>query len=358
MTSATGGSVRQFAGDVGVERALGEGGAAGRRNAVLIARQSEATDLGNVVSFARPRRHGAAAAFPLASISVDERPAPPMAKLGFAQSAALFAGSLALHSALLAMFWHEPKPMASVGIEVMNVEITLGANTAAGLAPTPGEQEAVPAERADDRTDDPTVTERSRAATVMPQEVPVAAQDTAPEVKAQDTRAEVHDRNPQEQQPETTVAEVPAAAQPTERSEHPRPQVQAVQEAPERKRIEAPTDNKAGQKKQVAATSESDGARGIGRGRSDRSANYEGTVFSHLGRHKQATSDGHGTGVAIVHFSIDSRGRVTSVRLATSSGVSVYDQEALAMARRASPFPPPPDGKGRDYSIPVRFTTQ
>ena len=66
--------------------------------------------------------------------------------------------------------------------------------------------------------------------------------------------------------------------QPTERTEQPRPQVQAVQKAPERKRIEAPTDKKAAQKKQRAAATPTDAASGIGRGRSDNSANYAGMV--------------------------------------------------------------------------------
>src|SRR5690606_11512551 len=113
---------------------------------VLVARRDEpaqtsATELSNVVPFARARRSGTPASIPLPLVTVDDRPAPYTATLGWGRSAALLVGSLALHSALLAMFWHEPQPMASVGIEVMNVEIVLGSTERAGLAPSPGQDE-------------------------------------------------------------------------------------------------------------------------------------------------------------------------------------------------------------------------
>jgi protein TonB len=134
--------------------------------------------------------------------------------------------------------------------------------------------------------------------------------------------------------------------------------VTAVQTAPERKRIAAPTDKKATQKKQRAAATQSTAASGIGRGRSDNSANYNGMVAAHLARHKQypAAARSAGTqGIATVSFSIDGSGRVTSARLARGSGNAAIDQEVVAMARRASPFPAPPDGRGRNFTVPVRF---
>ncbi len=137
-----------------------------------------------------------------------------------------------------------------------------------------------------------------------------------------------------------------------------RPQIQTVQTAPERKRIAAPTDKKAAQKKQVAAATPTDAASGIGRGRSDNSANYNGMVAAHLARYKQYPASARSSGaqgVATVSFSLDGGGRVTSARLAGGSGNAAIDQEVVAMARRASPFPAPPDGKGRNFTVPVRF---
>ena len=358
-------TVRQFPqpGDIVATRAHDRGGADNLHGAVLIARrdeppQSEATDLSNVVPFARPRRQ-AAAVFPLASVGAEDRPAPFVAKWSVGRRIALLAGSLALHGALLAMFWQDTRPMASIGIEVMTVEITLGATTAAGLAQTPSEQEAQAASPSEEQPQEQPTTEQARVATVMPQEVPVAAQETAPELKPQETapEAQADELKPQEQQ--ATLAEAPA--QPTEKppeQAQPRPQVQAVQKALERKRIAAPTDKNAAQKMQRTAAVASDAASGVGRGRSDNSANYNGIVAAHLARYKQypaAARSAGSQGVATVSFAIDGGGRVTSTRLAGSSGNPAIDQEVVAMARRASPFPAPPDGKGRNFTVPVRF---
>ena len=356
-------------GEIVAKRVQGQGSAVSLPGAALIARRdaplhSEATDLGNVVPFARPRRHEAAPAFPLPSVAANERPAPQ--RVGIGRRIALLMGSLTLHSTLLAMFWHQPKPMASIGIEVMTVEIVLGANTAAGLAQQAGEREVQVAAPSAERAQDQPVTEQARLSTEMPQEVPIAAQDAAPEAKQQETPPAVQtvEPAPQEQRPEgeTTVAETPASTQSTEQppertaQPQPQPQIQTLQKAPERKRIAAPTDRKAAQKKQVAAATPTDAASGVGRGRSDRSANYDGMVSAHLARHNpDSARRAAAQGVATVSFSIDSGGRVTSVRLVSGSGNAAIDQEVVAMPRRASPFPPPPDGKGRNFTVPVRL---
>jgi protein TonB len=323
--------------------------AAGRHGAVLIARRdepshSEATDLSNVVPFVRPRRHGAVSPFPLPSIAADERPAPQIAKIALGTSVAFFAASLALHAMLAAMFWHQPKPMlSSVDVQSITIEITIGATEAAGLAPSPGEREArqgSPSEQPERQ--EPVTEQQSPAATLMPQEVPVAAQETAPEVK------------PQEQPPEAAAAVTATPTQPTEATEQ--PQVQTLQQAPERKRIAAPTAKKATQKKQAAVTAATNAASGVGRGRSDITEDrYRGMVAAQLMRHKQYPPGARGEGRATVTFAVDSSGHVTSSQLVDSSGNAAFDREVVAMARRASPFPAPPEGKGRSFTVSVRF---
>jgi TonB family protein len=338
-------------------------GSAGLHGAVLIARRdeplpSEATDLSNVIPFTRTRRGGEVAVFPLPPIDASERPAPHSAKIWIGVSIACFAASLALHSGLLVMLGHQPRPVASIGVEAMNVEIVLGATTPAGLASTPREQESAPASPSGESVEHEPVTEQSRAATVMPQEVPVAAQEMAPEAIPQEILAEAQtvDPTPQEQRPETAVAEIPVTTQPAEVAEPPRPRVQAVQKAPERKRVQAPTDKKAAQNKERAVTQQTNSARGVGIGRSDKSVNYPGMVRAHLVRYKQAPSGTPGSkGVATIQFLLDGNGRVTSARLVRSSGVPAFDQEIVAMARRASPFPPPPPDAKRDFTVSVNF---
>ena len=91
-------------------------------------------------------------------------------------------------------------------------------------------------------------------------------------------------------------------------------------------------------------------------------AKWQGAVSAHLSRHahspKAARRD-FKERQARVKFSIDEAGRVLSTTIVASSGSAVFDAEAEAMIRRASPLPLPP-GKaangGLDMVVPVRFT--
>ena len=63
-------------------------------------------------------------------------------------------------------------------------------------------------------------------------------------------------------------------------------------------------------------------------------------------------------GVAQVFFSLDRQGRVIDSRVVRSSGASALDEEALALLRRAQPFPPvPPEilGDRVNLILPLRF---
>ena len=65
------------------------------------------------------------------------------------------------------------------------------------------------------------------------------------------------------------------------------------------------------------------------------------------------------TGVAQVFFSLDRQGRVLESRVVRSSGANALDEEALALLRRAQPFPPPPrelagDAYRSDRSDPLQ----
>ena len=72
---------------------------------------------------------------------------------------------------------------------------------------------------------------------------------------------------------------------------------------------------------------------------------WRGQVVALIERNKHypETSARRGErGVAQVFFSLDRRGRVLESRVVRSSGASALDEEALALLRRAQPFPPPP----------------
>jgi protein TonB len=87
---------------------------------------------------------------------------------------------------------------------------------------------------------------------------------------------------------------------------------------------------------------------------------YRVRVTTHLMHYKRFPSEafrrGEVPGTALVRFAIDGRGRLTHVLLVRSSGSAYFDQEAIATVRRASPFPPPPEGRALSFTAPLRFT--
>jgi protein TonB len=76
-------------------------------------------------------------------------------------------------------------------------------------------------------------------------------------------------------------------------------------------------------------------------------------------KHYPETSARRGEqGVTQVFFSLDRQGRVIDSRVVRSSGASALDEEALALLRRAQPFPPvPPEilGDRVNLILPLRF---
>jgi periplasmic protein TonB len=90
-------------------------------------------------------------------------------------------------------------------------------------------------------------------------------------------------------------------------------------------------------------------------------SSYFARVQAHLSRHRvyppEARASGV-SGVARVVFSLGRDGRVLSVSLARGSGHGVLDRAALAMVRRAAPFPPFPSeiaASRLEMGAPIRF---
>lgn len=87
-------------------------------------------------------------------------------------------------------------------------------------------------------------------------------------------------------------------------------------------------------------------------------ASWRGTLMAHLNRYKRFPS-GASPGTVQVSFRIDRAGRVMAANLVRGSGDVALDEEAVAMIRRASPVPAPPDGVGGTtiaLAVPVRFS--
>jgi protein TonB len=339
-------------------------------------------DLSNVIPFTRPRRAAAEPSAPPLTIGCEDRPAPPTARVGRNLSIALAAVSLAIHGVLLAMFWQEPKSLASIGVEVITVEIVIGATTEAGVATEPGENEAVAAAIDEIKPDERLLQAKEQPTTEASQDVPVAEREVAPDPKSEDQPSESEpDARPALAMVEAPRAEVPTAlpretpaemnaiiappverARPKEQKAAPKPApkrpVQKQEPAPERKRIAARTSDQTREDARPKPSAPSTAASGVGRGRSDNDTNYRGIVAAHLARHKQypGAARGNGTqGSGAVSFTLDGSGRVTSSSVVRSTGAAILDQELAAMARRASPFPPPPGGRAMSFTVPIGF---
>ncbi|MDP3321632.1 MAG: energy transducer TonB, partial [Bosea sp. (in: a-proteobacteria)] len=87
-------------------------------------------------------------------------------------------------------------------------------------------------------------------------------------------------------------------------------------------------------------------------------ASWRGTLLAHLNRYKRFPG-GANPGTVQVSFSIDRSGRVLTARLVRGSGDALLDEEAVAMIRRASPVPAPPEGLGGGtiaLAVPVKFS--
>lgn len=88
-------------------------------------------------------------------------------------------------------------------------------------------------------------------------------------------------------------------------------------------------------------------------------ANWRSRLMGHLNRHKRYPASESSSGKARVAFSINRSGQVLGARLVGSSGNSAFDEEAVAMVRRASPVPPPPPevpGATINFTVPVDFS--
>ncbi|MBZ8119761.1 TonB family protein [Roseovarius sp. LXJ103] len=81
-------------------------------------------------------------------------------------------------------------------------------------------------------------------------------------------------------------------------------------------------------------------------------SNYPGLVMQKISRVPRPRSNT--TGTAVISFSIASSGALAGLSVAQSSGSARLDQAAAQMIQRAAPFPPPPTGARRSFSISIK----
>jgi TonB family protein len=82
-------------------------------------------------------------------------------------------------------------------------------------------------------------------------------------------------------------------------------------------------------------------------------SHHAAKVRQALGRHTPKSV--RTSGSVTVSFAIDGGGRLRSARISRSSGKAQLDQTALATVRKAGPFPRPPGGSQRSYTITINF---
>lgn len=108
-----------------------------------------------------------------------------------------------------------------------------------------------------------------------------------------------------------------------------------------------------------SGTSTVTASRGGGKGSNTKAAgnakasNYPGLIYRKIQRTRQKRVGGRGS--VRIRFSVSSSGGLAGISVARSSGSSKVDKAALAHIRRAAPFPAPPKGARRSFTIPVEI---
>lgn len=318
-------------------------------------------DLTNVIVLAH-RRSTHESEAPAVTVNDNERPAPWMSWRDSTPWTALIAAALLLHLALVIFFMRDPAPMPSLALDSISVDIVLGGQTEAGLAQTPSPAESAaspPAESPPKATEQPTeVTDQTK-----PELRPriETAEPKREEQKPEESKVAAAEPEPAPTPTEPEPAPAVAETQPTPKQaepDQPKPVEEPVASQPPPPK-EEPTETPREQSKPTpprVAASQS----GVGLGSSREVRNWASLVSAHLARNKRYPADallrGIG-GTASVAFTLDADGRVTSVRLARSSGNASLDRESQDLVRRASPFPPPPQGRA-SITVPVNFNVR
>jgi len=272
---------------------------------------------------------------------------------------AAFVASLVVHAAVLAWtIWSwEPREGMEVAVEPVLVAVLFDTPALEAEQPLIGE-----ADDAEDALPEPLLPES--AAETPPQELETSeAPEPVPAPEIPPIREEAATLTPA-QSPELSVvlpepdAPIPAP-RPTERAQQPSPQRQAARPVspPARQRPtgrtpqrDTPTPNR------PVAAGRSGGAT------AGAEASFARRLLAHVERHKRYPPEAARrgiTGAARLSITIDRSGRLSGARITARSGHAVLDEAALAVARRAAPYPRPPEGVGGatiSFAVTLRFS--
>jgi protein TonB len=227
-----------------------------------------------------------------------------------------------------------PLPVAP---DTPELNVALGPQQEMSESSAPAEKSEKPAEKTEpDPGPSKPVPEREAESEIKPEDLPEIANAEA-----------VLDMGARKPPPEPTETEETKPPEKSEKTEQSKPQDKSKK----------PVKTTSAPKPLPAPRARTNAAPASGESSSMSIATWRGMVVAHMNRHKRYPGSGGGT--SSVAFTIDRSGRVLSARLIRSSGSAALDQEAVSLARRASPVPAPPANMGRGsivLSVPVRFS--
>jgi len=108
----------------------------------------------------------------------------------------------------------------------------------------------------------------------------------------------------------------------------------------------------AGQNKDAKATTTGQTQKAASQAGNAAVSNYPGQVMRRISRVGKPRVKSKGE--AVIAFTISASGGLGGVSVARSSGSSALDQAALSLIRKAAPFPKPPAGARRQYTIKIK----
>ncbi|MBT0958565.1 TonB family protein [Alphaproteobacteria bacterium KMM 3653] len=265
------------------------------------------------------------------------------------------------------------EPVETPVVEAMEPEVTEPQAVAAPMeavepveAPAPEVTQAAPTQAAEALPVEP-----AQAALVplpmqplAPSEVPVvSAQAPAETIEAQEpeSAAPPASQRPQRRDPAKAPKQVvPAPAKKTPVKKEPVKKT-PVKKAPPKQAAKAPSGNAQRNNTKGAATTSSKTTKGTQSGTAKRqsaqsgnaaASNYPGQVMRRISRVSKPRVKSRGT--AVIAFSVSGNGGLARVSVARSSGSAALDQAAVAVIRKAAPFPAPPKGAQRQFTIRIK----
>lgn len=266
--------------------------------------------------------------------------------------------SAALHVGLVVTFYQQPS-VETAGGATGAVNARLG-NSFADLVQ--GTQVPQTSERAPSATAPPpavtaTITQTNAAApretrpqtpqvTATIATVPMAAAPAPPTLTPQTPIAQPETLTPPE--PETLTATTESAVETSQRpiARPDRP----VQPPPGNSEQDAVAGSAAGGTN-ATAPQQSAGADQSQQAGNAAASNYPGEVMQRITRIGKPRV--RASGVAVVRFAIGGNGALAGLSIAQSSGSARLDRAAMQVIERAAPFPPPPPGAQRNFSIRI-----